>query len=109
MIYLAFAAFLAFTGAAIVARGAPIIERVGFPRSVHPAVFGGRYLAMAAILAVLVLLGEWRAVAVVLGAGAAMGIFDAVMAVKGGGSARNHAVATVFCVAGAWGALALRT
>lgn len=70
----------------------------GFKLSGHeeaslPAVMGGRYIGLAALIGGLMVLGEYRALALAFAIGACFGVFDAYVTAKVGGIAKGHLMA----------------
>ena len=70
----------------------------GFKLSGHeeaslPAVMGGRYIGLAAIIAGLMWMQDYKALSLAFAIGAAFGVFDAVVTARAGGSAKGHLAA----------------
>ncbi len=75
--------------------------RLGFKLSGHeeialPAVMGGRYIGLAAIVVGLLFMRDYPALALAFAVGAGLGLFDGVVTARAGGSARGHVVVGVF-------------
>jgi hypothetical protein len=67
-----------------------------------PGVMGGRYLAFAAVIAILLLLRNWQALLVVFGVGVVMADLDALLTYRAGGTIGPHLAAAIACLMAAW-------
>jgi len=91
----------ALIGAALIVQGQAFVTRIDHVPAALPQAFGGRYLAMAAVLCALTLLREWRAVAVLLAVGAGLACLDAWLVTEAGGRAGLHLAVGAFSLVGA--------
>ena len=84
------AAGLCAIGFVFIANGQLGLRLSGHERIALPAVMGGRYLGLAAIVAGLLFMNDYPALAMAFAVGAGLGFFDAVVTARAGGSARGH-------------------
>jgi hypothetical protein len=74
----------------------------GHQAAALPGIMGGRYLAFAAVIAILLLLRNWQGLLVVFGVGVIMADLDAILTFRVGGSILPHIGAAIACLLAAW-------
>lgn len=67
-----------------------------------PGIMGGRYLAFAAVISVLLMLRNWQALLVVFAVGVVMADLDAILTYRAGGGIGPHIGAAIACLIAAW-------
>jgi hypothetical protein len=93
---------LAVLGVLFLASPERAFEFSGHESSALPGIMGGRYLAFAVVIAVLVLLRNWQALLVVFGVGVVMADLDAILTYRAGGSIAPHLGAAIACMIAGW-------
>jgi hypothetical protein len=99
---LVIAATLAALGVMFLVSPDSAFQLSGHVGTALPGVMGGRYLAFAVVIAILVLLRNWQALLVVFGVGVVMADLDAILTWRAGGSILPHIGAAIACLVAAW-------